>query len=158
MLCEAFCNAICLCCWDISPFFFTGYFWYSLAMSFEFSMTQSLILRGRWWYLWYYYAYLPLLYLREQFPSTCWGFSTFLFKILEYYCFFDYLIILHTLFRKNLYCSSLKDVYLSRVLIAYIYTMHNKFSNFLCFTSFCAHLCAMPINFKFLIAMTRTVS
>ena len=29
-----------------------------------------------------------------------------------------------------------------------IYTMHNKFSNFLCFTSLCAHLCAMSINFK----------
>ena len=28
--------------------FFSGYFWYSLAMSFEFSMIQSLILRGRW--------------------------------------------------------------------------------------------------------------
>ena len=26
------------------------------------------------------------------------------------------------------------------------YTMHNKFSNFLCF--FCAHLCAVPINFN----------
>ena len=26
--------------------------------------------------------------------------------------------------------------------------MHNKFSNFLCFASFCAHLCAVPINFN----------
>ena len=29
-----------------------------------------------------------------------------------------------------------------------IYTMHNKFSNFLCFASLCAHLCAMSNNFK----------
>ena len=28
------------------------------------------------------------------------------------------------------------------------YTMHNKFSNFLCLTSLCAHLCAMSNNFK----------
>ena len=27
------------------------------------------------------------------------------------------------------------------------YTMHNKFSNFLCFASFCAHLCAISNNF-----------
>ena len=26
--------------------------------------------------------------------------------------------------------------------------MHNKFSNFLCFAFFCAHLCAVPINFN----------
>ena len=29
-----------------------------------------------------------------------------------------------------------------------IYTMHNKFSNSLCFATFCAHLCAVPINFN----------
>ena len=29
-----------------------------------------------------------------------------------------------------------------------MYTMHNKFSNFLCFASLCAHLCAMSNNFK----------
>ena len=29
-----------------------------------------------------------------------------------------------------------------------LYTMHNKFSNFLCFASLCAHLCAMSNNFK----------
>ena len=28
------------------------------------------------------------------------------------------------------------------------YTMHNKFSNFLCFASFCAPLCAISNNFK----------
>ena len=28
------------------------------------------------------------------------------------------------------------------------YTMHNKFSNVLCFTSFCAHLCAISNNFN----------
>ena len=28
------------------------------------------------------------------------------------------------------------------------YTMHNKFSNFVCFASLCAHLCAMSNNFK----------
>ena len=28
-----------------------------------------------------------------------------------------------------------------------LYTMHNKFSNFVCFASFCAHLCVVPINF-----------
>ena len=28
------------------------------------------------------------------------------------------------------------------------YTMHNKFSNFLCFASFCAHLRAVTINFN----------
>ena len=29
-----------------------------------------------------------------------------------------------------------------------IYTIHNKFSNFQCFPSFYAHLCAVPINFN----------
>ena len=29
-----------------------------------------------------------------------------------------------------------------------IYTMHNKFSNFLCFASLCAHLCAISNNFN----------
>ena len=29
-----------------------------------------------------------------------------------------------------------------------IYTMHNKFGNFLCFASFCAHLCKVPITFN----------
>ena len=28
------------------------------------------------------------------------------------------------------------------------YTMHNKFSNFLCFASLCAHLCAISNNFN----------
>ena len=28
------------------------------------------------------------------------------------------------------------------------YTMHNKFSNSLCFATFSAHLCAVPINFN----------
>ena len=28
------------------------------------------------------------------------------------------------------------------------YTMHNKFSNFLCFASLCAHLCAIANNFN----------
>ena len=28
------------------------------------------------------------------------------------------------------------------------YTMHNKFGNFLCIASFCAHFCAVPINFN----------
>ena len=28
------------------------------------------------------------------------------------------------------------------------YTMHNKFSNILCFASFCAHLCAISNNFN----------
>ena len=34
------------------------------------------------------------------------------------------------------------------IILRSIYTMHNKFSNFLCFASFCAHLCAVPINFN----------
>ena len=36
----------------------------------------------------------------------------------------------------------------SSVIQLLIYTMHDKLSNFLCFTSFCAHLCAVPINFN----------
>ena len=41
------------------------------------------------------------------------------------------------------------SVYILKVFThIYIYTMHNKFSNFLCFASFCAHLCAVPINFN----------
>ena len=31
---------------------------------------------------------------------------------------------------------------------AHCYTMHNKFCNFLCFASFCAHLCAISNNFN----------
>ena len=37
---------------------------------------------------------------------------------------------------------------LSRRCKALKYTMHNRFSNFLCFASFCAHLRAVPINFN----------
>ena len=33
--------------------------------------------------------------------------------------------------------------YVSMVVVHGIYTMHNKFSNFLYFASLCAHLCAM---------------
>ena len=33
-------------------------------------------------------------------------------------------------------------------IIAVIYIMHNKFSKFLCFASFCAHLCAISNNFN----------
>ena len=29
------------------------------------------------------------------------------------------------------------------------YTMHSKFSNFLCFSSLCAHLCAISNNFNY---------
>ena len=34
------------------------------------------------------------------------------------------------------------------VITLLFYTMHNKFSNFLCFTSLCAHLCVKSNNFK----------
>ena len=42
---------------------------------------------------------------------------------------------------------SRKHVMLS-IIFWTIYNMHNKFSNFLCFASLCAHLCAISNNFN----------
>ena len=37
---------------------------------------------------------------------------------------------------------------LSFLNVQFVNTMHNKFSNFLCFASLCAHLCAISNNFN----------
>ena len=56
---------------------------------------------------------------------------------------------LYLLFHQNLWKPDRKTWVNKRPFaIEYIYTMHNKFSNFLCFASLCAHICAMSNNFK----------
>ena len=40
------------------------------------------------------------------------------------------------------------DLCLHCLPVYHTYTMHYKFSNFLCFESFCAHLSAISNNFK----------
>ena len=44
--------------------------------------------------------------------------------------------------------SSLVRAFAARKYKIGIYTMHNKFSNFLCFASLCAHLCAISNYFN----------
>ena len=55
-------------------------------------------------------------------------------------------IILPALF--NVTKISPKIFIFIKKLIQWYYTMHNNFSNFLCFASFCAHLCAISNNFN----------
>ena len=116
----------------------------SLAKSFEFSMIQSLNLRGKYLHC----LRLTCPYFLNPFPKTFAGVFDFPFKNAEYCCFFDCLIILHTLFRQNLYCSlSTIDLYLSRVLIASIISPVSHFGccwrlTLCCFKGRC--LSAMP--------------
>ena len=45
-------------------------------------------------------------------------------------------------------CTSLSESTLVKMAHCWKYTIHNKFSNFLCFAYFCAYLCVVPINFN----------
>ena len=60
-------------------------------------------------------------------------------------CFVPGCFVLHSGRVDNFFCLI---CLLKRHGFLITYTMHNKFSNFLCFASLCAHLCAMSSNFK----------